>query len=107
MGPIRPILHGYAVAYGLICELYLSTIKTGFPVEKMRQTVRFITENYGRMPITCDDYPTLLELMTHDKKNIGCDINFTLLGDIGDIRINQTATKEEIEEALDFYREGF
>ena len=107
MGPIRPILHGYAVAYGLICELYLSTIKTGFPVEKMRQTVRFITENYGRMPITCDDYPTLLELMTHDKKNIGSDINFTLLGGIGDIRINQTATKEEIEEALDFYREGF
>lgn len=26
-----PILHGYAVAYGLICELYLSAIKTGFP----------------------------------------------------------------------------
>ena len=102
-----PILHGYAVAYGLICELYLSTIKTGFPVEKMRQTVRFINENYGKMAITCDDYPTLLELMTHDKKNVGSDINFTLLGDIGDIRINQTATKEEIEEALDFYREGF
>lgn len=103
----KPILHGYAVAYGLICELYLSTIKTGFPVEKMRQTVRFINENYGKMAITCDDYPTLLELMTHDKKNVGSDINFTLLGDIGDIRINQTATKEEIEEALDFYREGF
>ena len=107
ISPIRPILHGYAVAYGLICELYLSTIKTGFPIEKMRQTVRFINENYGKMAITCDDYPTLLELMTHDKKNIGSDINFTLLGDIGDIRINQTATKEEIEEALDFYREGF
>ena len=107
MKSMKPILHGYAVAYGLICELYLSHVKTGFPIEKMRQTVRFITENYGRMPITCDDYPTLLELMTHDKKNIGCDINFTLLGDIGDIRINQTATKEEIEEALDFYREGF
>ena len=103
----KPILHGYAVAYGLICELYLSHVKTGFPIEKMRQTVRFITENYGRMSITCDDYPTLLELMTHDKKNVGSDINFTLLGGVGDIRINQTATKEEIEEALDFYREGF
>ena len=72
----------------------------------MRQTVRFILDHYGRMPITCDDYPTLLELMTHDKKNTGADINFTLLGDIGDIRINQTASKQEIEEALDFYREG-
>lgn len=101
-----PVLHGYAVAWGLICELYLSTIKTGFPVEKMRQTVRFIFDHYGRMPITCDDYPTLLELMMHDKKNVSGIINFTLLGGIGDIRINQTATKEEIEEALDFYREG-
>ena len=102
----KPVLHGYAVAYGLVCELYLSCIKTGFPVEKMRQTVRFINEHYGRLAITCDDYPTLLELMTHDKKNLGSDINFTLLGNVGDIRINQTATKQEIEEALDFYREG-
>ena len=102
----KPILHGYAVAYGLVCELYLSCIKTGFPTEKMRQTVRFINENYGRMVITCDDYPPLLELMTHDKKNVAGEINFTLLGDVGDIRINQTATKQEIEEALDFYREG-
>ena len=103
----KSVLHGYAVAWGLICELYLSHIKTGFPIGKMRQTVSFINEHYGKLSITCDDYPTLLELMTHDKKNVGSDINFTLLGDVGDIRINQTATKEEIEESLDFYREGF
>ena len=100
-----PILHGYAVAYGLISELYLSTVKTGFPSDKMHQTVSFIKEHYGKMAITCDDYPTLLELMTHDKKNVASTINFTLLGGIGDIRINQTATKEDIYEALDFYRE--
>ena len=93
----QPVLHGYAVAWGLICELYLSCIKTGFPTDK---------EHYGMMTITCDDYPTLLELMTHDKKNVAGSINFTLLGGIGDIRINQTATKEEIYEALDFYRES-
>ena len=58
------------------------------------------------MPIDCKDYPTLLELMTHDKKNVAGKINFTLLGNIGDIRIDQNATKEEIEEALDFYRDG-
>lgn len=102
----QPILHGYAVAYGLICELYLSCIKTGFPTDKMRQTVSFIHEHYGKMDITCDDYPQLLEFMTHDKKNVAGMINFTLLGGIGDIRINQQATKDEIYEALDFYRES-
>ena len=102
----QPILHGYAVAYGLVCELYLSAIKTGFPTDKMHQTVNFIHEHYGRMNITCDDYPQLLELMTHDKKNMAGVINFTLLGGIGDIRINQHATKDEIYEALDFYRES-
>ncbi|MBQ9357809.1 MAG: 3-dehydroquinate synthase [Prevotella sp.] len=102
----QPVLHGYAVAWGLVCELYLSVAKTGFPVDMMRQVVRFVLEHYGRMAITCDDYPRLLELMTHDKKNTAGQINFTLLGNVGDIRINQTATKAEIEEALDFYREG-
>jgi len=102
----QPVLHGYAVAWGLICELYLSCVKTGFPTDKMRQTVHFINEHYGRMPITCNDYPELLELMTHDKKNVAGTINFTLLGGVGDIRINQTATNNEICEALDFYREG-
>ena len=101
----KPILHGYAVAYGLVVELYLCCVKTGFPQDKMRQTVGLIKENYGKMPITCDDYPKLIELMHHDKKNVGTDINFTLLGGIGDIRINQTATEEEIKEALDFYQE--
>ena len=102
----QPVLHGYAVAWGLVVELYLSCVKTGFPTDKMRATVSFIFEHYGRMSITCDDYPRLLELMHHDKKNEGNTINFTLLGAIGDIRINQTATEDEIKEALDFYREG-
>ena len=44
--------------------------------------------------------------MKHDKKNVASGvINFTLLGGIGDIRINQTASQEEIYELLDFYRE--
>lgn len=102
----RPLLHGYAVAFGLICELYLSCIKTNFPVEKMRQTVNYIKANYGTFLFTCKDYNDLINIMKHDKKNTGDTINFTLLGDIGDIRINQTATKEELFEALDFFREG-
>lgn len=101
-----PILHGYAVAYGLVCELYLSALKTGFPTEKMHQTVQFIRDHYGRFAISCDDYNELIALMRHDKKNTAGTINFTLLGNIGDIRINQTAGEDDIKEALDFFREG-
>ena len=102
----QPVLHGYAVAFGLIAELYLATTQTDFPTERMRQTVNFIRAYYGSLPITCNDYPELIELMHHDKKNRGNEINVTLLGGIGDIRIDQTITEEDIKEALDFFREG-
>ena len=101
-----PILHGHAVAYGMVCELYLSSVITHFPTDKLRSTVTYIRNHYGCLPITCDDYPALLELMRHDKKNMGDTINFTLLGNIGDVKINQTATAADIMEALDFLREG-
>ena len=103
----RPLLHGYAVAFGLIGELYMSARKAGFPTERLHQTARFIRENYAQTEFTCNDYPTLLNLIRHDKKNTSGVINFTLLHNIGDIRINQTATDEEIREALDFIREGY
>lgn len=101
-----PILHGYAVAYGIICELYLSSVKLNFPVGKMRQTVNYIKEIYGIYNFSCDDYDVLYELMKHDKKNTSDNINFTLLADIGNVKINMTTSKEDIFEAFDFIREG-
>lgn len=101
----RPVLHGYAVAWGLICELYLSTILTGFPVERLRMISRFIKDEYGTFYFTCKEYEQLYELMTHDKKNSNGIINFTLLAKIGEIRLNQTAEKNVIFEMFDFYRE--
>lgn len=100
-----PVLHGYAVAWGLIGELYLSHMREEFPADKLRQTIAFIKEVYGIFAFTCKDYDELFALMQHDKKNRGTEIRFTLLGGIGDIRIDRTATKEEIFEMLDFVRE--
>ena len=101
----RPVLHGYAVAWGIVCELYLSHLKVDFPKEKMRQTIQFIKDNYGVFTFDCKKYEQLYAFMTHDKKNTSGTINFTLLKDIGDIRINQIADKDTIFEMLDFYRE--
>ena len=102
----RTVLHGYAVAWGLVCELYLSVKRAGFPTAKMHQTAQFVRDTYGTFAFDCKQYDRLYELMTHDKKNTAGQVNFTLLGDVGDLRINQTATREEIMEMLDYYRES-
>lgn len=102
----RPVLHGYAVAWGLLCELFLSAAHTGFPADVMRQTTQFVRDVYGRFAFTCDDYAHLYDLMRHDKKNVGGQINFTLLAGIGDLRLNCHLTQDDVFEAFDFMREG-
>ena len=102
----RPVLHGYAVAWGMVCELYLSKTKKNFPSEQMQQTIAYIRQNYGSIAYTCKDYDQLYELMRHDKKNTCGIINFTLLSGIGKIELDCTATKDEIMAMLDFFRDA-
>lgn len=97
----NPVLHGYAVAWGLVCELYLSHIKLGFPKEEYLKLKNYIQTNYEKLNCNCNDYNEVLELMKHDKKNLSKEIIFTLLSDVGEVKINQTATNEEIKECLD------
>ncbi len=100
----RPLLHGFAVAFGLLCELYLSYKKVNFPETTLAQAVQQIKQLYGTFRIETTDYPALLELMTHDKKNDASGVNFTLLKKAGEVLINQHATEHEIFETFDFFR---
>lgn len=102
----QPVLHGYAVAWGLVCELYLSAVECGFPTDRMRQIVQFVKAHYGAFPLSCNDYPGLYETMLHDKKNKGGIILFTLVRECGEVRINQVLSRETVYESLDFLREG-
>ena len=102
----RPVLHGYAVAWGLVCELYLSYTYTNFPKELLQQIIYFVKSNYGAFHFDCKQYDQLYELMKHDKKNSNGIINFTLLHNVGDIALNQQAEQEVINETFDFFREN-
>lgn len=102
----KPVQHGYAVAWGIICELYLSHRFCGFPKEKMYKTIYFIKDNYHGFYFDCNHYERLYEYMKHDKKNESDTVNFTFLSDVGKIEINQTASKEDIFDAIDFLRES-
>lgn len=102
-----PVPHGYAVAWGLLAELIIAHITLKFPTAELRKIATYIKEHYNDCPITCDDYPALLELMRHDKKNdCATAINFTLLRDIGDLRINCVVSDDDITTALDMLRDG-
>ena len=101
----RPILHGFAVVYGMIVELFLSAKVCGFNQTQLNQICHWMLDIYGKFNIKPSDYDALYELMTHDKKNEGNRINFTLLSKIGQVEINRDCSKELIFEALDFYRQ--
>ena len=101
-----PMLHGFAVMWGMVAELYLSLIKLRLDKSILMKVLYFAKEFYGVFPFSCKEYDHLYELMTHDKKNSGGQINFTLLAGVGDVRINQNVTKDEVFEALDFIREN-
>ncbi len=100
----RPVLHGHAVVYGMIVELYLSNKVCGLPIEDLKFISKWLLKTYGKFEIDEANYEALYELMTHDKKNEGKRINFTLIPEIGRVEINQDCPKELIFEALDFYR---
>ncbi|MCF0179581.1 MAG: 3-dehydroquinate synthase [Bacteroidales bacterium] len=101
----KPVLHGYAVAWGLVCELIMSHQQIGLNSEILYKVASFVKDNYGSLYFTCDDYEDFLELMKHDKKNQGDTINFSLMRHIGDVALNQIANKEQIGVVLDIYRD--
>jgi 3-dehydroquinate synthase len=99
----RPILHGFAVAYGIIVELYLSAKKVGLPMQQVKQISQWIIDTYEPFNIARSDYEALYLKMTKDKKNEAGRINFTLIPEIGEVEINVNCEKELIIEALNFY----
>lgn len=102
-----PVPHGYAVAHGLLVEAVISHLMLGFPSEELHRLAGLLKEAYSPAPaIGCEDYPRLLELMAHDKKNSRPDaINFTLLRAPGEPQIDRIADPDTIRTALDLYRD--
>lgn len=99
----KMVPHGYCVLWGMVAELYLSITKQGMARGPLQQLVRLMLEYYGRPTCNCKQQDELLTLMRNDKKNdTPTAINFTLLREIGVPMINQTATDNEIREALDY-----
>ena len=103
----RAVAHGYAVAWGLVCELLIAHRALSFPSAVIYDLARFVEQNYSVYAFTCDDYDELIALMQHDKKNVGEKINFSLIKKIGEMSLDNYIEPKEIEISLDFFRDLF
>lgn len=100
----NPLLHGEAIAIGMICETWLSHYLEGLPYSDVKNISDFILKTYGHYPLDKATYPELIYLMTKDKKNENDEINFTLINPVGKALINRTCRERLIVESLEFYQ---
>ncbi len=100
--PQSALLHGEAVAMGMISELYLSAKSIGYPEQELQKHVKPLASLFPKTEIKSDTYDQILELMQHDKKNKDGKINFVLIEQTGKAIIDQNCSKELIIESLDY-----
>lgn len=99
------LLHGEAIAIGMICESYLSNQVLNLSADELEEITSFILSLYKPVQLKEADFEHLIELMQHDKKNGNDRINFSLIPSIGKCEINKTASSDLIKESLKYYSE--
>lgn len=100
----EPLLHGEAIAIGLICEAYISNKFSGLPKSEMDEIVHYISTVYGHYALRSGNFDLIVDIMRHDKKKSVDEFNFTLLTSIGNSLINQDVEMNLILESLRFYQ---
>lgn len=101
--PQKQILHGEAIAVGMICEAYISHKINKLPKNHLLEITQLILDKYRSVKITGIDEELLIQLMKHDKKNNKEGINFSLLSSIGKCEINKIAKPDLIIESIKYY----
>lgn len=99
----QKLLHGEAVAIGMVLAAYLSAKTENFSEEILHEIKKVITSIYGKVEITLADQEKILEFMKFDKKNEGGKINFVLLRQIGEPVIDRQVSNELIFNAFEYY----
>lgn len=91
-----PLLHGEAIAIGMILESYISKEKGLLSNEEHQQIKYIITNIYEKVTFNDDDIVSIQNLLIHDKKNEYGKVQFALINGIGKIIINQSVENELI-----------
>ncbi|RRJ89025.1 3-dehydroquinate synthase [Flavobacterium macacae] len=94
------LLHGEAIAAGMILEGYISFKKELIAESDYLEIKTVINSIFDKIIFEEKDLAPIQELLVHDKKNEYGTIQFALLDGIGNIKINQIAENELIIDAF-------
>jgi 3-dehydroquinate synthase len=99
-----PLLHGEAVAVGMILESYISWQKKLISESEYDEIKKVIAAIFEKIPFEENDIQPILDLLIHDKKNEYGKIQFSLLDGIGAIKINQEVDNKLIIKSFEDYK---
>ena len=101
---LENLLHGEAIAIGMVVEAYVSKKLHGFPINELESLKEYVLKTYGKIVIKKEHYASILDLMKHDKKNNNGIVKYILLKDVGEFILDATAPNDLIIEGLDYYQ---
>lgn len=101
------LLHGEAIAIGMILESYISTHITSLPQEELTEITTVFNGMYPQVIFSKEDIEQIINYLKYDKKNSNGQINFVLLNNIGKPVIDKVVSNELIYEAFEYYAGSF
>ncbi len=104
-GEERSLLHGEAIAIGMILEGYLSHRLSGLGLHQLDDIKNTFLERFRKVDFTEADKQAVIDLLKFDKKNSHGAINFVLLKRIGDAVIDQQVPVDLFMEAFTYYED--
>ncbi|MFD1061888.1 3-dehydroquinate synthase [Winogradskyella litorisediminis] len=100
----RTLLHGEAIAVGMILESFISTKICGLSTVALSEISEGILKTFAKVEIDKKDHEHIIDFMKHDKKNSHGIVKFVLLEAIGKAKINCEVSNEIILEAFEYYK---
>ncbi len=97
------LLHGEAIAVGMIMEAYISAELLSLSKEQLDEIKEVILATFPKITIPDEDRKEILKLLVHDKKNSNGNINFVLLTTIGDTKIDCVVEEKLLLASFDYY----
>jgi 3-dehydroquinate synthase len=99
------MLHGQAVAAGMMCETYLSNKTAGLEVDDMDELVSVIKSYFDLKPINENKFDRLAEIVNYDKKKTGSGIGFSLLAGLGKHSPGKFVNTSDLISSFRFYND--